>query len=71
MQKYCSTFSNMLAMQPKITPTIQASLAFERGAEGAMVQHALNRVNKKGDALSSHRIKKPHGTGSPKVSKHE
>jgi len=36
-----------------------------------LVQHALNRVNKKSDALSSQRIKKPHGTGSPKVSKHE
>jgi hypothetical protein len=61
----------MLAMQPIINPTIQASLAFQRGAEGALVQHALKRVNKKSDALSSQRIKKPHGTGSPKVSKHE
>ncbi|MDB3921968.1 hypothetical protein N9363_08450 [Paracoccaceae bacterium] len=47
-------------MQPIINPMIQASLGSQRGPEGPLVQHALNRVNKK-----------TRGAGSAKVSKHE
>ena len=51
----------MLAMQPIINLMTQASLATQHGPEGAegpLVQHALNRVNRKRDALTSQRIKK-------------
>ena len=48
----------MLAMQPIINLMIQASLATQHGPEGPLEQHALNRVNRKRDALTSQRIKK-------------
>ena len=64
----------MLAMQPIINLMIQALLATQRGpedAEGPLVQHALNRVNRKRDALSSKRIKKTRSAGLAKASRHE
>jgi hypothetical protein len=36
-----------------------------------LVQHALNRVNRKRDALSSKRIKKTRSAGLAKASRHE
>jgi hypothetical protein len=52
----------------------QASLATQHGPEGAegpLVQHALNRVNRKRDALTSQRIKKTRSAGLAKASRHE
>jgi hypothetical protein len=74
MPKFCSSFCKMLAMQPIINLMIQALLATQRGpedAEGPLVQHALNRVNRKRDAHTLPRIKKPRGAGLPKASRHE